>query len=127
MLQPQISPSHSKRAAALERIRIELIQRRDAIRSAMRGNSEPLGQLIVARGDCADIAAEAISGTLSSHLVAAEAEQLNAIEDALTRLGLGEFGDCADCNLPIPLERLRALPQATLCIECQLKSEKLGS
>lgn len=125
MLQPQISPSQSKRAAALERLRGELVQRRSAIRSALQGDCEAFGQLLVASGDCADIAAEAISGALSSQLVAAEAQQLAAIEEALARMDIGEFGDCADCDKPIPLGRLRALPHAKLCIECQVKSEKL--
>ncbi|MCK9566251.1 MAG: TraR/DksA family transcriptional regulator [Methanothrix sp.] len=32
--------------------------------------------------------------------------------------------DCADCGDPIPLDRLRARPGATLCIDCQERKER---
>jgi hypothetical protein len=32
--------------------------------------------------------------------------------------------DCPRCGRPIPLDRLRAFPKATRCLECQLAVEK---
>lgn len=49
------------------------------------------------------------------------AQELTDIERALDRLSRddgSEFGVCAACGRGIPLERLRARPTATLCLEC---------
>jgi len=35
-------------------------------------------------------------------------------------------GVCADCDVPIPAARLRALPNAARCIECQTDDERRG-
>jgi DnaK suppressor protein len=48
-------------------------------------------------------------------------EQVNA---ALRRLDEGTYGVCADCGGPIAVERLEALPYATLCIRCQAARER---
>jgi len=40
------------------------------------------------------------------------------LEHALERLEEGSYGLCESCGKPIDLERLEALPQAELCIEC---------
>jgi RNA polymerase-binding transcription factor DksA len=31
----------------------------------------------------------------------------------------GSYGVCQECRRPIPTERLKARPQATLCVDCQ--------
>jgi DnaK suppressor protein len=48
-------------------------------------------------------------------------EQVNA---ALRRLDEATYGICADCGEPIPIERLEALPYATLCVRCQSTRER---
>ena len=40
-------------------------------------------------------------------------------EDALGRLGRGEYGVCRSCGQEIDIERLKALPYATKCIPCK--------
>lgn len=50
--------------------------------------------------------------------------RLMAIEAALTRLDDGSFGDCAECDEPISVGRLRARPEARLCIGCESAAEK---
>jgi RNA polymerase-binding protein DksA len=40
------------------------------------------------------------------------------LKHALERLEEGSYGVCQSCGKPIDLERLEALPQAELCIEC---------
>ena len=49
---------------------------------------------------------------------------LAEIDAALARIQEGTFGVCANCGTPIPEERLRALPYATLCIDCRRKEER---
>lgn len=49
---------------------------------------------------------------------------LQEIDDSLHRFQVGKYGLCEECGRPIPENRLKALPQATHCIECQTKLER---
>ncbi len=53
-----------------------------------------------------------------------EAKLLEKIEYALKRLDEGSYGICDDCGGPIGIERLKAKPSVSLCIECQSKKEE---
>ncbi len=44
---------------------------------------------------------------------------LQGIEDALRRLKSGTYGRCFDCDREITAPRLRALPFAERCLDCQ--------
>ncbi|GAB5405144.1 MAG: hypothetical protein Aurels2KO_33750 [Aureliella sp.] len=116
--------SPPKRQLHIETLRQNLLSRRDAIRAALRGDLSSLGGAELDSGDIGDIASGSQTRDLSSRRIESESNELTKIEEALTRLGAGEFGDCADCSSPIPLPRLSALPYATLCIDCQVKFEK---
>ncbi|MES2889426.1 MAG: TraR/DksA family transcriptional regulator [Pseudomonadota bacterium] len=50
-------------------------------------------------------------------------EELLDIDTALTRIGLGTYGNCDDCGLSIPPERLAVQPAALRCIRCQTQWE----
>lgn len=49
------------------------------------------------------------------------------IERALERMERGEYGRCEGCGQQIQEERLEALPETALCIDCQQKTEELTS
>ena len=51
-------------------------------------------------------------------------DELAQVELALKRLDAGTYGNCLDCNEPIPLERLRVQPSAQRCAVCQLGHER---
>ena len=54
--------------------------------------------------------------------------ELNQIQTALARMENGTFGTCEDCEEEIPVKRLLARPDATLCLYCQETMEKeMGS
>lgn len=58
-----------------------------------------------------------------------EAEMLSdRLERQARRAALDAPGKrtCADCGVPIPLARRRALPSATRCVECQDWAERTG-
>ena len=49
--------------------------------------------------------------------------ELRAIEYALARVRAGSYGICRGCGEPIPEERLEAIPETPLCIDCQSRAE----
>src|SRR5215467_14386291 len=52
-------------------------------------------------------------------LIQMKSETLNKIDDALARLEQGDYGNCFDCGEEIAEKRLRALPFAVRCKECE--------
>ena len=52
-------------------------------------------------------------------LIQMKSETLNKINDALGRLEQGDYGYCFDCGEEIAEKRLRALPFAVRCKECE--------
>lgn len=46
-------------------------------------------------------------------------EKLRMVEEALDRIAAGDYGVCLGCDRPIPDKRLRAVPWARYCVECQ--------
>ena len=50
---------------------------------------------------------------------AARAQEAVAdVEHALARIENGTYGSCEGCGVPIPFERLEAIPWARLCVAC---------
>jgi len=49
--------------------------------------------------------------------------RIRAIQDALDRIGDGTYGSCTSCGEQIAVERLLALPEASLCTECASEAE----
>jgi DnaK suppressor protein len=52
-------------------------------------------------------------------LIQMKSETLNKINDALGRLDHGDYGYCFDCGEEIAEKRLRALPFAVRCKDCE--------
>jgi DnaK suppressor protein len=52
-------------------------------------------------------------------LIQMKSETLNKINDALSRLEHGTYGYCFDCGEEIAEKRLRALPFAVRCKDCE--------
>lgn len=51
-------------------------------------------------------------------VIAVLMDNLKEVELALMRMEEGIYGRCENCDEEIPLERLRAYPAATTCINC---------
>ena len=45
-------------------------------------------------------------------------ERLEKMEIALTRVFQSSFGSCVSCKMPIPVERIMAMPHANQCVAC---------
>jgi DnaK suppressor protein len=52
-------------------------------------------------------------------LIQMKSETLNKVHDALARLDQGDYGNCFDCGEEIAEKRLRALPFAVRCKDCE--------
>jgi len=51
-------------------------------------------------------------------------QELAGIEHALQKFEEGTYGKCDSCGKPIDPERLEALPQASLCLNCKAQQAK---
>src|SRR5213082_711451 len=69
--------------------------------------------------DAVESAEADIQEDLEFALVQMKSETLNKINDALTRLEQGTYGNCFECGEEIAEKRLRALPFAVRCKECE--------
>jgi len=53
-----------------------------------------------------------------------ERKLINKIRQAIERINDGSFGLCENCEEEIGVERLRARPVTTLCIDCKTEQER---
>jgi DnaK suppressor protein len=75
-------------------------------------------------GEFIDDAATETTCRLLARLQERDRHALEEIEAAEKRLAGGTFGVCQACAQPIPLERLRAVPEARLCVRCEELAER---
>ena len=73
--------------------------------------------------DAVESAEADIQEDLEFALVQMKSETLNKINDALARLEQGDYGNCYDCGEEIAEKRLRALPFAVRCKDCEEAKE----
>ena len=69
--------------------------------------------------DAVESAEADIQEELEFALVQMKSETLHKITDALVRLEQGNYGNCFDCGEEIAEKRLRALPFAVRCKDCE--------
>ncbi len=114
------------RKDAVLKLKQVLLNRRAALRAALAGDLSALTELSLAQGELADVALDSAHEEVTSQMAEVESRELGQIEEALNRMAEGRYGDCEECEKPIPLARLEALPYATYCIKCQVLMEKSG-
>ena len=69
--------------------------------------------------DAAEASEADIQDDIEFALIQMKSETLHKIEEALTRLEEGTFGYCFECGDEISERRLRALPFAVRCKDCE--------
>lgn len=104
------------------RLRSQLIRRRDELMVKIEG-SITRGSAI-ASPDENDAASFTADGDLALRVATIESVALGEIEQALQRIDSGEYGLCKNCDSEINSARLKALPHATLCIDCKQLEEQ---
>jgi DnaK suppressor protein len=109
----------------LQEIKEKLLEMRkqilDEIAETIKEEADP-GKSDI--GDIFDLAGTERDRELGLLLSDREREKLQAIEEALERIEEGTYGICEECEKKIRLERLKVLPFARYCVECQSKMEK---
>ncbi len=109
-----------------DHFREELEQARERLQKTIEhhdiGNAsltEETGELLSGSNDnhLADTATETYERELDEGLEEDAREQLRQVESALARIESGAYGTCEVCGKQIPVERLEAMPSATLCID----------
>ena len=97
---------------------------RTLAKEASKNPREASGDLSSYTVHMADMSADTYERELVSNLASSEQIVLYQIEDALKRIEEGTYGACQQCQKPISLSRLRAVPYTSLCISCQRTKEQ---
>jgi len=74
--------------------------------------------------DIADRAASSYNKEFLFHQSNNDRQLLQMVENALSRIREGTFGECISCGKDINPKRLEAVPWTRHCIECQEKLEQ---
>lgn len=110
-----------------DRFRDALLEQRKRVEAALENlHEETSGSLSEESGEetaydnhLADTATETYDRELDYTLEENSGHVLAEIDAALKRIEEGTYGICTNCGKEIPVDRLEALPWATLCIDCQ--------
>ena len=81
--------------------------------------SEGAGATVQGVLDAAESSEADIQDEIEFALIQMKAETLNKIDEALRRLDEGSYGYCFECGEEISERRLRALPFAVRCKDCE--------
>ena len=54
----------------------------------------------------------------ADHLLANASRRRALLKSQLEKINRPEYGLCARCREPIPIERLKAVPDAVMCVPC---------
>jgi DnaK suppressor protein len=110
--------------APIERLRTELLRRRQALLHQVDHIEDDLRRLD--EDVSPELEQEAQEENIARVLAGLDDRgkaELEAIDQALQRMESGDYGRCEDCGELIPVDRLEALPTATTCVQCSEKRE----
>jgi DnaK suppressor protein len=102
-------------------LREELARLRGSLRAIVQENRDAENPSLT---DISAHAAETLHTEIQVALVGRRTQQVVQIEDALARLAGGQYGFCEECDAFIGVPRLRALPFAQRCRDCQSQAER---
>jgi len=118
----------SDRKAMIERDRYLLLKgiledRRREIHEKLRSLRESIPSGTADVRDAEEQSVDDFVQEVDLALMQMKSETLKKIDQALLRLEEGSYGRCQECDLEIPAPRLKALPFAALCRDCQAETE----
>ena len=113
------------KSAQLEEFRTILKEKRDRLLQEAKKTLD--NEMVIEaeeRMDEVDHASSEYMQAFSFRLRGRERYLLEKIEYTLRKIEEGEYGDCEDCGGRIGIKRLRARPEAQLCIQCKEAQER---
>lgn len=96
----------------------------DIRRELEKHDDQRFPELIQQRADPDDRAVADLLVDLNLSEISRDVDELRAIQYALGRIESGSYGTCQSCGRQINPERLRAIPETPLCIDCQSRAEE---
>ena len=108
----------------LENFRKLLLQQLKELRDKLSGAVEELSEEPEMMPDLSDRATAETDLHFDLRVKERQQKLIDKINEALKRIDDGSFGICERCEEPIELERLKARPIATLCIDCKTDQER---
>jgi len=115
------------RSSFLETLNEKKAEIKEALDRLIRSRKEYNGEHTA--GDFIDEVDDAqreISAYSQYSLIERKVRELRKVDLLINRItDEEEFGLCEECGIPIPKERLLAVPDATLCVPCQRDLEKM--
>lgn len=101
-----------------------LQDRQNEIQAKLRNLREVLPAELIEVKDAEEQSVEDFVRGMDFALMEMESETLRKIDEAMSRLEQGSYGVCADCGERIAEARLKAVPFALLCRDCQEGQEE---
>jgi len=125
---PKPKRARKLRPQQMKEIKQLLLKKREELLNEIREEVDQSRLGVKQRSaDPTDQASDSADGDLALALAQSDTDELNQVEAALGKVDSGELGICESCGCGIPMERMRALPFATTCIECKRKQELRNS
>jgi len=123
---PAVQPSEEERKEMLRRSLLRkreeiLKEARDEISKYIKGETR---QLVDTALDDGDWSVVDLSEDISLRQLGIHRENLQKTDEALRKFREGTYGICEDCGDEINEERLKILPFAIYCIDCQERRER---
>lgn len=103
----------------------KLAEERTRLLRRIAAETQPPEQEEEVVSEAMDRAYRIASRELQSALLVQARHRLEQVDAALKRLDEGSYGICVACGLAISPERLKILPEATTCINCQRQHERM--
>lgn len=106
-----------------QRARLETM--RGELQETLELNTELFNELMnqVQIKDRPEVGTEEIDSRRFGVIETVDRERVRRIAGALHRMEQGDYGFCQICGAPIGEERLKAKPDALLCIDCKERRE----
>jgi DnaK suppressor protein len=117
--------THSRRVELKEMLEDRLRTIEAQVRSKIRGFRE--SEAVDAAGPQPAAMDDPVPEDIDFALVQMQAETMEKLNAALTRLAEGQYGICDECEEEIPGKRLRAVPFTTRCLTCQERVEEVAT
>jgi phage/conjugal plasmid C-4 type zinc finger TraR family protein len=112
------------RATKRDPSRLLLTAELNGIMTRLRSEAE-VPQAGVVGGDFLDVAQDMEHQERARLGATRLMERARRLRMALARVSEGEYGICSECGAAIPSRRLLAVPDATTCVACQSRLERV--